>query len=975
MLRHVNLRFRLGALTAALAVLGTAVVLPGPMGAGAATWVTPAFVRSLGGAGQPGVFAWGIQYNPVSNEMLVGDYLQLKIRRYDATTGASKGDFYRSDNKGQPYSLAVDRTTGDIYVPEIGDSQPRRYVAVYDKNGVFKREFRLGSSSSESSDYYAWIATDNAGLLYVADSHYWNTTSDLPRIMVYDPKTVTSGIAKFVRSWTVPVPSGGGVPRLYGIDVDDQNGRVYASDAWNNRAYAWTLTGTKVLDFGAGIVGADARGVTIDESRDLVYVTDGSGDKVNVFNRAGTHLGTIGGRGDQPGQLRAPRQTTIGPGGNLWVAEYANMRYQAFDPVSRQSVTVRPDPARSAQLGHFSQVLDVDVNETTGAIWTVDANTMRVQAFNPDGSLSAAWGHRGGDHYGFDYPRGLAVDPASGNVWIANQRAHTLLIYDPAFTSPELQQVGSPIVDSSNSGYFRWPEDIDFHAGVAVVSDTVSGKVKLLDANTRAELRSFSRANEGLAVDPATGRIYVLDPATDKVYVHDWNSGSLLFSFGGNGSTAGKFQFPYDATVVGGVLYVTDNQTSFISAFDLDGNYLGRFGGAGAGPYQFRNPAGIDHDNQGRLYVADSSNMRVQIFDTTRAKPAFEVPKPALTLSSPAPGGIVPGQPVRVAGTVTDNAGIARVEVSVRNEAGLWFDGRTTTWVAAQTWNQVPWWGADTRSAAFEWRFVAVDYGRSYHLEVRPADISNNLGPVRSADVTVQNPVVDSADPSVALGAPTAGQQVSAGQAVAINGSATDDVGVPRTAYAIQRATDSQWLQPNGTWGAMAWIDTPPSPAGAPAVTFAAAFTPPAAGTYTVTVQAWDFAGHLDATRPSVQITALAADTTAPNGTLTSPTANQAVPLAAQIAFTGNATDDRGVASVEVALRNNATGLWRQASGTWGAFVWLPATVAVPGATATGWTYNWSSPLAGPFTVQVRARDAAGNIDPTRPNVSFAVVG
>jgi DNA-binding beta-propeller fold protein YncE len=951
------------------------VVAPTPPPAGAATVANPAFVRSIGGAGQPGVYAWGIQYNPVSNEMLVGDYLQLKIRRYDATTGASKGEFYRTDNKGQPYSLAVDRTSGDIYVPEIGDSQPRRYVAVYNKDGVYQREFRLGNSSSQNSDYYGWIATDNAGLLYVLDSHYWNTSSDLPRVMVYDPKSVSSGIAKLVRSWTVPVPSGGGVPRLYGIDIDDGNGRVYASDAFNNRAYAWTLTGSKVLDFGGGIVGSDARGVTVDEARDQVYVTDGAGDKINVFNRAGTHLGVMGSRGNGPGQLRAPRQTTVGPGGTLWVAEYSNMRYQGFDPVTRQSVAVRPDPARYAQLGHFSQVLDVDVNDTTGAIWTVDANSMRIQAFNPDGSLFDSWGHRGGDAYGFDYPRGLAIDPASGNVWIANQRAHTLLVYGPTFSSPEIDEVGQITVDSSSPGFLRWPEDIDFYAGVAVVSDTNSGKVKLFDANTRAELRSFNRNNEGLAVNPANGNIYVLDPGTDKIYVHDFNSGALLFSFGGTGSGAGQFQFPYDATVVGDVLYVTDNQTSFISAFTLGGTFISRFGGAGAGPYQFRNPAGIDSDSQGRLYVADSSNMRVQIFDTTRAKPAFEVPKPTLTLSSPAQGAVVPGEPVKIAGNATDNAGIARVEVSVRNQDGQWFDGRTTTWVTAQTWNQAPWTGADTRTVAYDWRFVAIDHGRGYHIEVRSADVSNNLSPVRTADFTVGTVVADGADPEVTLTAPTNGQQGTAGQSMAITGSATDDVGVPRTAYAVQQGSTSQWLKADGTWGTqLVWIDTPASPAGSTAVTFAAAFTPPAAGQYGVTVQAWDFAGKLDSSRPFVQITALAADTVAPNGTLTSPTLNQAVPSAATITFIGNATDDRGVSLVHIAVKNNATNQWKRLDGTWGAFQWLPAILANPNATSTGWTYSFAPPGTGGFTVQVRATDGAGNIDPTRPNVPFTVV-
>ena len=34
----------------------------------AAEWSQPAFVTTVGGTGRPGVFAWGLQYNPVSDE-------------------------------------------------------------------------------------------------------------------------------------------------------------------------------------------------------------------------------------------------------------------------------------------------------------------------------------------------------------------------------------------------------------------------------------------------------------------------------------------------------------------------------------------------------------------------------------------------------------------------------------------------------------------------------------------------------------------------------------------------------------------------------------------------------------------------------------------------------------------------------------------------------------------------------------------
>ena len=197
-----------------------------------------------------------------------------------------------------------------------------------------------------------------------------------------------------------------------------------------------------------------------------------------------------------------------------------------------------------------------------------------------------------------------------------------------------------------------------------------------------------------------------------------------------------------------------------------------------------------------------------------------------------------------------------------------------------------------------------------------------------------------------------------------------------RTAYAVQSgAAAAQWLQADGTWGAaLTWIDTPPTPGGAPAVTFSAAFTPPASGQYGITVQAWDFAGKLDATRPSVQITAIPPDTVPPDGTITTPTPNQQLPLAPTIILAGNATDDWAVATVDVAIRNTATGLWLRLDGTWGAFQWLPASVTSPGATSTGWTYPWAPPGTGSFAIQARATDAAGNVDPTRPSVQFKVV-
>jgi len=53
-----------------------------------------------------------------------------------------------------------------------------------------------------------------------------------------------------------------------------------------------------------------------------------------------------------------------------------------------------------------------------------------------------------------------------------------------------------------------------------------------------------------------------------------------------------------------------------ISRFSSDGTFLGSFGEFGSGPGQFTVPHAMAFDSQGRLFVADRGNNRIQIFDS-----------------------------------------------------------------------------------------------------------------------------------------------------------------------------------------------------------------------------------------------------------------------------------------------------------------------------------------------------------------------
>jgi DNA-binding beta-propeller fold protein YncE len=126
----------------------------------------------------------------------------------------------------------------------------------------------------------------------------------------------------------------------------------------------------------------------------------------------------------------------------------------------------------------------------------------------------------------------------------------------------------------------------------------------------------------GIALDRRRGRIYVADTAhsqsTDhSIKVFDMD-GNLTGTVGrGKGSGPGQFLFPTYVTVDGdGNLYVTDTLNSRIEIFDPDGGYLRSFGQPGNAWGMFDKPKGVALDTFGNAYVADSGWSNVQIFNS-----------------------------------------------------------------------------------------------------------------------------------------------------------------------------------------------------------------------------------------------------------------------------------------------------------------------------------------------------------------------
>jgi peptidylamidoglycolate lyase len=114
--------------------------------------------------------------------------------------------------------------------------------------------------------------------------------------------------------------------------------------------------------------------------------------------------------------------------------------------------------------------------------------------------------------------------------------------------------------------------------------------------------------------------VWVVNDARHQIYEFT-NDGKQLVRTLGEADVAGAddkhFGRPQDiAWLPDGSLLVADGLgNSRIAKFDKNGAYVTSWGTRGNGPGQFSGPHGIATDRSGRVYVADRTNHRIQIFD------------------------------------------------------------------------------------------------------------------------------------------------------------------------------------------------------------------------------------------------------------------------------------------------------------------------------------------------------------------------
>ncbi len=252
----------------------------------------------------------------------------------------------------------------------------------------------------------------------------------------------------------------------------------------------------------------------------------------------------------------------------------------------------------------------------------------------------------------FYLPGGIALDPTTGNIIVADAGNETIRKVTPAGvvttfagtagtagsnngtgTSATFNGPSNVAVDSSGNIYVADAgNEVIRKITTAGVVSTLAGHVGRSGSTNGTGTGARFNAPLGVAVD-SSGNVYVADAGNDVI--RKITSGGTVLTFAGtagqSGSTDGtganaRFYLPTDVAVDGsGNVYVADNGNETIRKITSAGVVTTLAGVAGVsgsndGPKlsaHFNGPSGVRVDSAGNVYVADTNNMVIREITTT----------------------------------------------------------------------------------------------------------------------------------------------------------------------------------------------------------------------------------------------------------------------------------------------------------------------------------------------------------------------
>jgi DNA-binding beta-propeller fold protein YncE len=617
-----------------------------------------------------------------------------------------------SSNLNHPDGVAVDSTTGDIYIADTNNSEVEKVTAATGALSIIAGDGTSGTptpggpATSSKLSFPGGVAVDGSGNVYIAD-----TTNQV----VEQVSSATGDLSIIAGTGTAGTPTPGGPATSSALDnpfavAVDGSGNVFIADFTNNVVEEVTsgAPGTLSIIAGTGTAGtptpgpatssplSSPAGVAVDGSGNVYIADRGNQVTEKVTSGAPGTLSIIAGTPGTAGSptpgtatssnLDDPTQVAVDSSGtSVYVAD-GTVGIVAKIASGNLSVAAglidygspTPGPGTSSALKTPSGT----AADASGNVYIADASNNVVEKLTPGGTLSIFAGspiHIGLPTPGpatssnLDHPEGVAVDSA-GNVYIADTTNSLIDKVTPSGTlsifAGKRGSIGAPTPGPATSSDLNHPGGVAVDgSGNVYIADTTNNVVeKVTPSGTLSILVGSGLSSpEGVAAD-GSGNVYVADTGNNKV--EKMTAGGTLSAIAGTGTSGAPTQGPATSSNLAaptgvavdssGDVFIADRGNQRVEKVTAAGTLSFVTGTGNAGPptpgpatsSALSNPTGVGLDRYGNLYIADQANSDVEeVFGVT----SVQVDSTATAMSC-TPGAVKIGAATTCTATVSDTA-------------------------------------------------------------------------------------------------------------------------------------------------------------------------------------------------------------------------------------------------------------------------------------------------------------------------------
>lgn len=384
--------------------------------------------------------------------------------------------------------------------------------------------------------------------------------------------------------------------------------KVYVADSKVNAVFVFDLEGKFLKKIEGALKAPEAAAF----GGGNLYVADTGNSRVAVFDPEGKMLFSFSSPGDAPGQLKAPKGIAYGPDSRLYVSNTGASRIDVFNadgiylygfPVAKSDGVTKLNPAK----------LTLTIS---GDILVSDPEKSVIQRYDRAGKLlkeySLANNGLAADKYGFFY----LINAKEGKVRELNENGEPIGVFGTKGKGKsEFRNLRDIVISDAGLLYLCDDEnkkvvminlvsaELPAPLAAAPVLDRFTVKGPVAKFNNKADVFTVTPDGKIVAWLPEAKELALLEKDTKKTLVRE-------------GKLQGQVRGPRGVFVDGkGLIYVADTGNDRVQIFNPDGTYNNMFGESGSGEGQFRSPSSVVVNSVGNIYVADTKNKVVKVFN------------------------------------------------------------------------------------------------------------------------------------------------------------------------------------------------------------------------------------------------------------------------------------------------------------------------------------------------------------------------